>query len=107
MKYSESRTEFITVAQTSELFPGECKIVTAKNRTLALYNVAGIFYATDNKCCHRNGPLGDGVLNGYVVTCPWHGWRFNVANGECLLANQVRIATYPVQVVGKEIQVKI
>ncbi len=52
--------EFITIANQDELKPGECKIVEARGKTLALYNVEGTFYATDNTCLHQGGPLGDG-----------------------------------------------
>ena len=71
----------VKVVAVSELKAGECKTVMAGDRELALFNVGGKFYATDNICPHRGGPLGEGMLEDKVVTCPWHGWRFDVTNG--------------------------
>ena len=71
----------VKVAQTSELSPGSGKVVQADGRTIALFNVEGKFYAIDNACPHRGGPLGEGELNGEIVTCPWHGSNFNVKTG--------------------------
>jgi nitrite reductase/ring-hydroxylating ferredoxin subunit len=98
---------FVRVAVTSELEPGQCKPVTAAGRELALYNVGGQFYATDNTCTHRGGPLGEGFLEGSIVTCPWHGWTFDVTSGVCPVNPNVAIARYPVKVEGTDVQVEI
>jgi nitrite reductase/ring-hydroxylating ferredoxin subunit len=71
----------VKVAQTSELSPGSGKVVEADGRSIALFNVEGTFYAIDNTCTHRGGPLGEGELDGESVTCPWHGAKFNVKTG--------------------------
>lgn len=99
--------EFVTVANIDELKPGECKVVTANGRSLALYNVDGKFYITDNTCLHRGGPLGDGVLDGQIVTCPWHDWQFNVVNGKNLQDEQIHLKTFEVAVNGEQVRVKI
>jgi len=70
--------EFVKVAQVSDLQPGAGKVVMVKDRAIALFNVDGTFYAIDNICLHRGGPLGEGELEGCVVTCPWHGWQYDV-----------------------------
>lgn len=98
--------EFVTVARTEELKPGECKVVEAKDRAFALYNVDGAFYATDNLCAHKGGPLGDGDLDGPVVTCPWHGWQYDVTTGQNSWDDECRVATFEVQVKDDEIQIK-
>ena len=56
------------VAEKADLKPGECKVVEAAGKTLALFNVDGTFYVLDNTCLHRGGPLGDGELEGPIVT---------------------------------------
>jgi len=61
------------IAETKDLPPGSGTIVEAGGRTLALFNVDGTFYAIDNTCLHRGGPLGEGDLDDTIVTCPWHG----------------------------------
>ncbi|HEX9654359.1 MAG TPA: Rieske 2Fe-2S domain-containing protein [bacterium] len=99
--------EFVTVARTNELKPGECKVVAAQGLTLAIYNVAGRFYATDNTCLHRGGPLGEGDLQNTIVTCPWHGWQYDVVTGENVLDAAAKLKTYEVQVVGDDVRVKI
>ncbi len=99
--------EFVTIARSDELKPGECKVVKAQGLTLALYNVGGKFYATDNTCLHRGGPLGEGDLQDAIVTCPWHGWQYDVVTGENVLDPAAKLKTYEVQVVGDEVQVKI
>ena len=71
----------VKVAQTSELSPGSGKVVQADGRSIALFKLGGTFYAIDNTCTHRGGPLGEGELNGETVTCPWHGANFNVKTG--------------------------
>ena len=74
----------IKVAEVSDLDPGESKTVELEGQTLALFNVDGTFYAFDNTCSHVGGPLGEGVLVGNEVTCPWHGAQFDVTSGKVL-----------------------
>jgi nitrite reductase/ring-hydroxylating ferredoxin subunit len=96
---------FTTVAKTSELKPGEGKIAEAGGKTLAVFNVDGGFHCIDNTCCHRGGPLGDGELDGTTVTCPWHGWRYDVTSGKCLAPNPAaHVAAYAVKVEGDEVK---
>ena len=71
---------------------------TEDPRTLALFNVDGTLYAVDNTCPHRGGPLGEGDLDGAIVTCPWHGWRYDVTTGTRDGNPAVRVACYPVTV---------
>jgi nitrite reductase/ring-hydroxylating ferredoxin subunit len=51
---------------------------------VAVFNVAGSFCATQDKCTHRQGPLSEGELDGSTVTCPYHGAQFNVCTGAVL-----------------------
>ena len=74
--------ERVKIAVRSEVPSGAGKVVVALGRVLALFNVEGVFFAVDNSCPHRGGPLGEGYLQGRVVTCPWHGWQFDVTTGE-------------------------
>lgn len=99
--------EFVTVADVSELKPGNCKMVEAGGATIALFNVAGAIYALENVCLHQGGPLGEGDLDGEIVTCPWHGWQYNVCTGELCEDAAMRVTTYPVRVDGTSIQVAI
>ncbi len=89
---------FQKVAEVSELAPGQCRVVEAAGRELALYNVEGEFFCTENACPHRDGPLGEGELEDDVVTCPWHAWQINVRTGEALYGPGTCVATYPCKV---------
>jgi nitrite reductase/ring-hydroxylating ferredoxin subunit len=86
------------IAEAKDLPPGVATTVDAAGRTLALFNVDGAFYALDNTCPHRGGPLGEGDLDGAVVTCPWHGWRYDVTTGARDENAAVRVACYAVTV---------
>jgi nitrite reductase (NADH) small subunit len=97
----------VRVASTSDLQPGECKVVEAEGHAIALYNVGGSFYATDNTCLHRGGPLGEGFLEGDTVTCPWHGWTYNVTTGVSVINPNVCLKTYPVTIQGSDIHVTV
>jgi nitrite reductase (NADH) small subunit len=86
------------VAETRDVEPGAGLVVDAGGRTLALFNVDGAFYAVDNSCPHRGGPLGDGRLAGAIVTCPWHGYRFDVRTGRHQVNPTLSVPCYPVTV---------
>jgi len=86
----------IRVAAAADIGPGAGMVVTAAGRTLALFNVDGAYYAVDNACPHRGGPLGEGDLDGHVVSCPWHGWVWDVTTGANMNNPAVRIGCYPV-----------
>ncbi len=58
------------------------KCFEADGRKIAVFNIGKEFYAIDNACTHKGGPLCKGELNGNIVTCPWHGAKFNVTTGE-------------------------
>lgn len=100
-------SKLVKVAEATDLKPGECKTVTAGDRELALCNVAGKFYAVDNACPHRGGPLGEGVLEGNVIVCPWHGWRFDVTTGASPAVPTARVDKFEVVVEGNDIKVQV
>ena len=88
----------IKIAAADEVAPGEGRVVEAGGRTLALFNVDGTFYAIDNTCAHRGGPLGEGDLDGRIVTCPWHAWRWDVTTGANANNPAVRVPCFTVTV---------
>ncbi len=100
-------SDFVKVASLSDLEAGTCRTVEANGKSVALFNVGGTVYALDNTCLHRGGPLGDGMLEDEVVTCPWHSWQYNVKTGENLRNSAVKVVTYPVQVEGNDIKVAV
>ena len=97
----------VRVASATELQAGECKVVEAGGKQLALYNVGGTFYATDNECRHRGGPLGDGILQGHMIICPLHYWKYDVRTGEQEMSHAIRLSCYAVTVVDGEVFVEV
>ena len=88
----------IKVAAVGDVAAGQGAVVEAEGKSLALFNVDGAWYAIDNTCPHRGGPLGEGDLDGRVVTCPWHAWRWDVTTGANANNPAVRVACFPVAV---------
>ncbi len=97
----------VTVAKTSEVADGTGKVVEIEDKTLAVFSVGGEFYVIDNTCLHRGGPLGEGILEGKVVTCPWHGWEYDVSTGQYVLNAALKVNSYEVTVEDGEIKVRM
>lgn len=97
--------DFVRVTGTGDVKPGQAIVAEVNGKTLAVFNVDGMFYAIDNTCIHRGGPLGEGDLEGDVVTCPWHGWQFNVRTGECVKNPSATVGLYQVKVEGNDVKV--
>ena len=102
-----SDADYVTVAQVDHVPSGTCRTVEVDGIFLALCNVNGTFRAVDNTCPHAGGPLGEGCLNGDLIVCPWHGWRFNVHTGERRENPEIRVACIEVRVQGSDVQVKV
>ena len=94
------------VANVNDLKAGEGKVVEADGKELALFNVDGKFYAIDNTCLHQGGPLGEGQLEGDIVTCPWHAWQYDVKTGVNPENAQIKVNKHEVKVEGNEVKVK-
>lgn len=99
--------EFVRVASVSDVEPGKVKEVSANGKTIALCNVGGTFYALDNVCIHRGGPLGEGYVEGHKLECPWHGWQFDVKTGMTGVNSGMGVATYEVKVEGEDVMVAL
>ena len=86
----------VRVGNAGDVPPGEGRVVDADGKSIALFNVSGRYYATDNSCPHRGGPLAEGDLDGAIVICPWHGWRWDVTTGANVNNPAVTVACFPV-----------
>ena len=100
-------SDFVTIAKVSNVREGEGKVVEVNGKEIALFNVEGKFYAIDNACRHKGGPLGESVLDGTTVTCPWHHWQYNVMTGISPVNPQIKVDTYEVKVEGDEVKVRV
>ena len=94
---------FVKVAAKSEMSLGSAKKVEVGGKEIALFNIGGSFFAIDDTCSHRGGPLSEGSVEEKVVTCPWHGWQYDVTSGSCLTSPNVSQAKYEVKVEGDDI----
>lgn len=98
---------FVRVAAISEVQPGRCKEVQVGGRPIALCNSGGDFFAVDNTCVHRGGPLAEGMLEGRALTCPWHAWSYDVTTGLNTINPNIRLKTYAVKVEGPDIYIAV
>ena len=101
-----AKLEFVTVAKVSELPNGERLLLDVGGDPVAVFNIAGKYFAIGDVCSHDDGPVGEGVVADMQIECPRHGARFDLATGKVLsLPAAIDIPAYPVRVVGDEIQV--
>ena len=99
--------EFVTVARVDDVPPGSVRTVRAGDREIALAHVDGSFYATQPTCIHLQGPLGEGRLEQAVLTCPWHGWQYDLRTGENLFDRAIRLNTYEVRIEDGDVKVAV
>lgn len=101
-------TDFITVATTDEIKPGENIVVEIGRHWVAVFNVDGTYYAIRDVCTHDDGPLAEGKLMGCEIECPRHGARFDLRTGAVTAPPAlVPVPVYAVRVEGDEIQVEV
>lgn len=98
---------FEVVIHKDALNPGEVTEVIAGGTAIALCNVDGSYYAVENTCPHAEGPLGEGSMDGSTLTCPYHGWTFDVTDGGCKTNADASIATYEVAIEGDAVCVRL
>ena len=98
---------FEVVLHRDALASGEVTEIIIGGTAIALGNVDGDFHACANSCPHADGPLGEGSLEGTVLTCPYHGWRFDLGDGTCHTNPQVKVKIYEVEVVGDAVCVRL
>jgi nitrite reductase (NADH) small subunit len=100
--------EFVKLTTRSELpTEGEVKEFTCAGTTICVANMNGQITAMDNVCLHRGGPLGQGIIEGGKVVCPWHGWQFDPKTGEAAHNPRTRLAVYPVEIKGDEVLIRL
>ncbi|MBV8513708.1 MAG: Rieske (2Fe-2S) protein [Acidobacteria bacterium] len=98
---------FVRAAAATEIPVGTIKEVNIGRTALAVANIGGTYHAINNTCLHRGGPLGEGTLEGKIVTCPWHGWQFDLTNGKSVENPAAGVAYYPTELRGGEVFVDL
>ena len=101
--------QFVKVATKAEFEGLETgKLIEAGGQKIAVFNLGGSFYAIEDTCPHRGGPLSEGSIAGDEVTCPWHGSRFNVKTGAFLTPPARQgVKSFPVRVAGNDVELEI
>jgi nitrite reductase (NADH) small subunit len=102
---ADRKTEYFSVARTTEIVPGRARVFYLRGIEIALFNVNGDFYAVDNLCPHEGGPLVAGTVGGRVLTCPWHRWQFDLKTGCSPVNPAIQVQIYPVLIEGEQIKI--
>jgi nitrite reductase (NADH) small subunit len=101
-------SEFVKLTSQSELpAEGEAKEFPCGDKIICVANVNGEITAMDNVCLHRGGPLGQGVIEGNKVVCPWHGWQFDPKTGEATHNPKARLAVYDLEIKDGEVMIRL
>jgi len=99
---------FVKAAKTDEIPDGGGKLIEAQDRRIALLRSGDRYYALDNTCTHKGGPLAEGSIAAGEVECPWHGAHFELETGRAARPPASQgVAVYPVRVQGEDIEVEI
>ena len=98
--------EFVKVAKKSEIPSDTGKLVQVQGKDIALFKVGDKVHAIYAICPHQGGPLAEGGLDDKTVTCPWHGWEFDVTTGTCIVNESVKQPTFPIKEEGEDIYVE-
>ena len=100
--------QFVKVGTREDFALDGGKLVEAGGQKIAVFNLGGTYYAIDNTCTHRGGPLAEGMVEGDVVTCPWHGAQYAIKTGAVFSPPAPRgVKSFPVRVAGNDVEVDI
>ena len=94
---------FVRVAKKDDVPPGKIYEFQVGGSAIAIANVAGKLHAINSICAHQGGPLGEGELEGQIVTCPWHAWQYDVTTGKVVQSPTLGVECYAVEVRGDDI----
>jgi nitrite reductase/ring-hydroxylating ferredoxin subunit len=99
--------ESVKVGSKKDVPEGGSHVFRVKDKEVAVFNLGGVFYALDNVCPHRGGPLGEGAVDGTIVTCPWHGWQFDVTTGHSPALPAAKAPCFKVTTQGDDLYVEV
>lgn len=95
------------LVRLDDIPPGTGREFTAGGRIIALFNIDGAIHAVDGLCAHAGGPVARGILNGSIVTCPWHGWQYDVTTGRHCLTPNICQQRFPVTIEDGSVYVEV
>lgn len=100
--------DFVKIATREQLPPeGQAREFPVGDKMICVANVGGTISAMDNVCLHRGGPIGQGIVEGGKVVCPWHGWQWDPQTGEAAHSPAAKVAIYPLKIDGDDVLVEI
>jgi nitrite reductase/ring-hydroxylating ferredoxin subunit len=99
--------QFLAVAKVDDIEPGTLGCVKVGEQDVVLARIGDEFFALQGHCLHLQGPLCEGRLEAGVLSCPWHGWQYNVRTGENEFDRAIQLETYPVRVEDGEVKVAV
>lgn len=106
--FDPAECDFIRIGSVDEISNGERLFIEIDSLEIVIFNIAGELFAIADLCSHDNGPLGEGDLEGFEITCPRHGARFDVRNGKVQsLPAVIDIPSYPIRIIDGQIEVGI
>jgi nitrite reductase (NADH) small subunit/3-phenylpropionate/trans-cinnamate dioxygenase ferredoxin subunit len=100
-------SEFVSVGGIGDFVSGQGKMVTVNGRHVALFRLGDEFYAIDNLCLHKAGPLCEGFIENDVVTCPWHGWSYEIKTGTLVQDPRVGVSKHDVRIEDGLVSVRL
>ncbi len=104
----ESKVAYVDIAPASELPNGERLFLEIEGKPIVIFNIAGQYYSIADVCSHDDGPVGEGQVEEFTITCPRHGAKFDLRNGKVLaMPAVVDIPAYPVRIVDGMIRLGI
>ena len=99
---------FVPVARASDIAEGRAVYVEHHGIAVALFNGGGgRFHALGATCPHEDGPMSEGWLEGDVAVCPWHGFDFELATGQCRVNPDLAVPVYAVRVSNGMVEVDL
>ena len=101
----EHADDYFTVAKVGDIPDGEGRAFEVGNRVIAVFRRGDEYFAIDDFCPHQGASLAGGRIEGCMVACPWHYWRFDVTDGRWLDCPRIKIDTFALRLVGDDIQV--
>jgi nitrite reductase (NADH) small subunit/3-phenylpropionate/trans-cinnamate dioxygenase ferredoxin subunit len=99
--------EFVRACHVNAVAEGQGKTVSVNGKLVALFRDGGALHAIDDTCPHMGASLAGGFVEGGIVTCPWHAWRFRLADGAWADNPRIKIGCYPVRVEGDAVQIQV
>jgi nitrite reductase (NADH) small subunit len=98
---------FVSVASIHDFPVGSGRMVVVDRRHVALFRLDDGFHAIDNLCLHQAGPLCEGEIEDAVVTCPWHGWSYDIRTGILVQDGRVGVSRHHTRIVDEMVQVRL